>query len=95
MYDAETDHTVMAFGSDTMRLYDTGRSGDHEAGKVLATAQRDGPDQPWMVTSEGAETTRAATRPEAIDQMIHNHALNTCPGEGYSTTVPHGLRETP
>lgn len=88
MFDVVTDHTVIAFGVDAMGLYATG-----ELAAPIVTAQR--ADGEWTIHADGIADTTADNRGDAID-ALKAHAL-LLPGakSGYSTTVPHGLRDQP
>ncbi len=88
MLDVRTDHQIVAFGADGMTLFQV------SDGQPIVSAGRAAAAGPWTVHAEGVPDATCATRPEAIDQMIE-HALAALPGTGYSTLVPHGLRELP
>lgn len=84
MFDVKTDHQIVPFGSDLMRLFDG-------TGNIIVTATRTG--NGWDVEATDAPgVSNRATRSEAITAMI-NKALEVLPGTGYSTLVPHGLTE--
>lgn len=86
----ETDHQIVPHGTDIMRLYDSD-------GTALVEATRVGDG--WKVKSDHGEDD-AADRAAAIELMWKTHAFNVMGpsgdnGEGYSTTIPHGLAEMP
>jgi|UPI00061B5C0C hypothetical protein len=87
MFDVQTDHQIVAFGADTMGLFNAAD------GTPVATAVR--AEGVWTIHADGIDDTTAANRPDAID-ALKAHAL-ALPGakSGYSTTVPHDLREQP
>lgn len=87
MFDVQTDHQIVAFGTETMGLFDAAN------GTLIATATR--ADGTWTVHTDGIDDATADSRGTAID-ALKAHAL-LLPGakSGYSTTVPHGLRDQP
>lgn len=84
--DVQTDHQIVRFGDDRMMLFDAA------AGNVIVDCVR--ADGEWTITADGADDVVVPDRPAAIDAMIAQ-ALEVLPGDGYSTTVPHGLAELP
>lgn len=85
----QSDHGIVAHGTDIMRLYDT-------EGVVLVTAARG--KNSWNVKSDKTNDT-APDRASAI-QMLTDHALellgpSSDQGHGYSTLIPHGLPDMP
>lgn len=86
MYSVRTDHQIVAFGPDQMRLF------ANSDGATIVTATREGDE--WTVTAEGVPDVTADNRPDAVNAMIEQ-ALAALPGDGYSTLVPHGLKELP
>jgi len=92
MFDVQTDHQIIAFGSDSMGLYATGQLGD-----PIVTAQRT--DGTWTIHADGVDDTTVDNRNAAIDAMKEHALTKLGPsgpgGKGYSVTVPHGLRDQP
>ncbi|KIU18330.1 hypothetical protein [Mycolicibacterium llatzerense] len=86
MYDVRTDHKIVAFDSELMRLFNCAD------GTVIVTATR--ADGSWTVHADGVDDVTAADRPTAITAMTEQ-ALAALPGAGYSTTVPYGLADLP
>lgn len=88
MYQVKTDHQIVAFGENLMRLFD-------RDGTELVTATRT--DDEWTIHAEGLDDTTATSRAEAVTAMTE-HALAAHPregGQGYSTFVPSGLLDMP
>lgn len=88
MFAVTTDHQVIPFGDDAMGLYETGA-----INAPLVTATRTG--GVWTVHSDGIDDVTTGDRSSAITALM-DHAL-LLPGAkpGYSTMVPHGLRDQP
>lgn len=86
MYQIETDHQVVAFGTEVMTLF------DNKTGGVIATATRT--DGTWTIHTVGIEDTTFTDRPDAITGLL-THALTAGSEVGYSTLVPDGLAELP
>lgn len=85
----QTDHQVIAHGTDVMRLYDA-------RGTVIATAER--AKKGWHVTTDSTGEV-VVDRPAAITAMTEHALTHLGPsddnGEGYSTLVPYGLADLP
>lgn len=86
MYDVRTDHQIVPFDTELMKLFNC------EDSTVIVTATRT--EGAWTVHADGADDVIAPDRPAAITAMTEQ-ALAVLPGTGYSTTVPHGLAELP
>lgn len=86
MYDAQTSHQIIAFGTELMQLFDS------TDGTIVVTAERI--DGTWTVKATGIDDVTAANRADAITALI-DQALASLSGTGYSTLVPHGLPEMP
>lgn len=85
----QTDHQIVDFPiAHMMGLLDNA-----SPGQPIVVATR-GPGTTWVIHADGIDDVIANTRAEAITAMI-DHALTILPGTGYSTLVPHGLRELP
>lgn len=80
----QTDHQIIPCGPGRMVLADC------PTGLAVVLAVRG--DDAWTLKAEGTPDRLASTRDEAIDAMI-DMALEILPGDGYSTLVPHGLRD--
>lgn len=80
----------MAFGTEKMTL------SDFLTGEGIVQAERSGccGAYKWLVKAEGVEDRSAEDRNDAIDLMI-DAALEALPGTGYSTFVPHSVRQLP
>lgn len=85
----QTHHQIIPISNDkmTMFCFHCGPT-PHQ----IVTADRDGDG--WTVTAEGADAVTAGTRRDAITAMLDT-ALAILPDDGYSVTVPHGLRDMP
>lgn len=84
--DVRTDHQIVAFGDDRMKLFDSATS------DLIVTATRSAGT--WTITAAGIPDVTAPDRPGAITAMTEQ-ALASLPGAGYSTLVPYGLPEQP
>lgn len=84
--DVRTDHQIVAFGSEHMKLFDAA------TGDPIVTATRSAGT--WTVSADGVPDVTAADRPGAITAMTEQ-ALAALGGTGYSTLVPYGLPEQP
>lgn len=86
-FDVRTDHQIVAFDADRMILFDS-----HTADTVATAVRENGI---WTVHAGDVADAQVDNRNDAIDTMI-DHALRV-PGakSGYSTLVPHGLRDLP
>lgn len=86
---AATDHQLTGHGNDRMSILD-------EESKPIAVARRQ--DGVWNISAEGVDEGTAASRDEAILQLT-KHALlatrGTLEGPGFSTFVPHTIRDLP
>lgn len=82
----QTDHQIVAFGDDHMKLFDAA------TGDPIVTATRSAGT--WTITADGVSDVTAPDRPGAITAMTEQ-ALASLPGSGYSTLVPYGLPEQP
>lgn len=87
MFDVQTDHKIVTYGADLMKLCDA------NSGAEIVVASRE--DGIWTVHADGIDDVTTPNRSDAVDAMIHNHALNLLPGDGFSCLEPHGLREMP
>lgn len=88
MFDVITDHVVIPFGDNAMGLYNNGAIGD-----PLVTAER--ADGTWTIHAEGVDDVTVDNRSDALDALLAHALLLPGAKAGYSTTVPHGLREQP
>ena len=92
MFDAITDHVVIPFGDNQMGLYDAAAIGE-----PIVTANRT--NGTWTIHADGVDDATADTRKAAISALTAHALTKLGPsgpnGEGYSCTVPHGLREQP
>ena len=86
---AATDHQITSNGNDRMSLLD-------EESKPVAVARRQ--EGVWNLSADGVEDGVATTRDEAI-QKLTEHTLLSIKGsldvEGFSTFVPHAVRNLP
>lgn len=71
-----------------MGLYDNGAIAE-----PLVTAQR--ASGTWTIHAEGVDDVTTASRSDAIDALLEHALLLPGAKSGYSTTVPHGLRDQP
>lgn len=85
MYTVRTDHQIVPFGADLMRLYD-------RDGAVVVTAERT--SGTWTIHADTVDDVTADDRGAAVTAMTEQ-ALAVLPGDGYSTFVPQGLLEQP
>ena len=85
-----THHRIIAHGHDRMVLADCASD------RAIVVADREGccGAYTWTLKAEGADDVKVNARDHAIDAMI-DVALLVSPGDGYSTFVPHGVRELP
>lgn len=97
MTEVRTDHQIVPFGPNLMKLFDS-------KGAVVVQAEREHDKAQWEIHTDADEVAddMADTRSEAIDKMIHEMTpavlgpnTSPSPGNGYSCLVPHGLPETP
>ena len=87
MFDVQTDHQIVPFGDDNMGLFNAAD------GTPVATAVRT--DGTWTIHADGIDDVTTDNRGDAID-ALKAHALALPDAKsGYSTTVPHGLRDQP
>lgn len=86
MYHVQTNHQIVGFGADHMKLFDA------TTGEPIVTATRT--DGTWTITADGIDDVTATDRGAAITAMTE-HALAILPGSGYSTLVPRELSELP
>ncbi|ASR75884.1 minor tail protein [Mycobacterium phage Aziz] len=84
MYHVQTDHQVVGFGIDHMKLFDA------RTGEPLVSATR--VDGVWTVEAIGIPNVTAEDRPGALTAMTEQ-ALASLGGTGYSTLIPHELWE--
>lgn len=87
MFHVETDHQIVAFGTDNMGLFNAAD------GTLIATATRT--NGAWTIHSEDIDDATATNRSDAIDALLAHALLLPGAKSGYSTTVPHGLRDQP
>jgi len=90
-YGVKTDHKIVPFGDNRMVLFET------DSGARIVSAKRTSSDAFWVIHVESTPTSddvKKDSRREAITTMMEL-ALNKLGGQGYSTTVPHGLLELP
>lgn len=91
MYDVQTDHQVVAFGSELMRLFVS------NTGDLIVEASRS--DGTWTIHAEGIPDVTASDRAGALEAMPQQAFAALGPsgpgGKGYSTLIPHGLAEQP
>lgn len=90
MYTVKTDHQIVAFGDNQMRLYD-------RDGTELVTATRT--DDEWTIHADGIDDEYTDNRAAAVTAMTQ-HAIEKIHGPdwngpGFSTFVPHGLLDQP
>lgn len=89
MYEIQTDHQIVAFGPDLMRLF-TSATGD-----IVVEATRSG--SVWTIHAEGVSDVTAPDRAAALAEMPQHAFASLGPsgpgGRGYSTLIPHGLAE--
>ena len=91
MTTVRTDHQIVPFGDDLMKLFD-------KEGNTLAIAERPNADAPWNIHTDddGVPDDSATTREAAIYKMTEFVvAAKSIEGTGFSTLVPHGLTEQP
>lgn len=84
--DVQTDHQIVAFGTDRMILFDSSN------GQVLVTADRI--VDTWTISADGVADTAAQSRQDAVTAMA-DQALAVTGNDGCSTLVPHGLLDLP
>lgn len=86
---AATDHQLTGHGNDRMSILD-------EESKPIVVARRQ--DGVWNISADGVAEGVASTRDAAILKMTE-HALLSVKGsldvEGFSTFVPHTIRDLP
>lgn len=91
MYDVQTDHQIVAFGPDLMRLFASA------TGDIIVEATR--AEGVWTIHAEGIPDTTAPDRAAALGEMPQHAFAALGPsgpgGKGYSTLIPHGLADTP
>lgn len=86
MYHVQTNHQIVGFGTEHMKLFDA------TTGEPIVTATREGSE--WTITADGTPDATAPDRPAAITAMTEQ-ALAALPGTGYSTLVPRELSDLP
>ncbi|QNL30747.1 hypothetical protein SEA_ESTES_38 [Mycobacterium phage Estes] len=84
MYHVQTDHQVVGFGVDHMKLFDA------RTGEPLVSASR--VDGEWTIEATGIPDVTASDRGAALTAMTEQ-ALASLSGNGYSTLIPHELWE--
>lgn len=91
MYDVQTDHQIVAFGANLMRLFASA------TGDIIVEATR--ADGVWTIAAEGVSDVTAETRADALAEMPQQAFAALGPsgpgGKGYSTLIPHGLADLP
>ncbi|MGV0805823.1 hypothetical protein [Mycolicibacterium setense] len=89
--DVRTDHQIVAFGTEHMKLFDS------TTGDSIVTATRSAGT--WTITADGVPDVTAPDRPAAIaamtEQALAALGASGPGGRGYSTVVPYGLPEQP
>lgn len=84
-YQVQTDHQIIG-ATDLMVVI------DHNLTQVVTATRVSGI---WTISATGVADVTADNRSDAVDAMIA-HALAALPAQtGYSTLVPHGLKEMP
>lgn len=86
MYTVITDHQIVGFGTEHMKLFVS------VTGDPIVTASRDAGT--WTVTADGVPDVTATDRAGAVTAMTEQ-ALASLGGSGYSTIVPRELSELP
>lgn len=90
MYSVQTDHQIVAFGADQMKLFDA-------TGDPIVTATR--ADGIWTIHAEDVTDVTAEDRAGALEAMPQQAFALLGPsgpgGKGYSTLIPHGLADLP
>lgn len=86
MYHVQTDHQIVGFGTEHMKLFDSA------TGDPIVTATREGGT--WTVTAAGVPDVTATDRAAALTAMTEQ-ALAALPGAGYSTLIPRELSDLP
>lgn len=84
MFDVSTDYQVIPFGDNKMGLYES------DSGDTFAIAERE--DGEWTITADDVDDKTADSRSKAIDKL-KDLAMESLDTEGFSVTVPKGLRE--
>ena len=84
MYDVQADHRVDIVSDDVMEVT------DWHSGETLVTAVRT--TGVWTIHAPGTAERITHSRPDAVTAMI-DAALESLPGTGYSTLVPHQIAE--
>ncbi len=91
MYSVQTDHQIVAFGADQMKLFDCA------TGEPVITATRAA--GVWTIQSQGVADVTAEDRAGALGAMPQQAFEKLGPsgpgGKGYSTLIPHGLADLP
>jgi hypothetical protein len=82
MFTARTDHQLVAFGPNLLKLFDS------NTGEQIAQASLDGTT--WTIQADGIDDTTATSLKDAIT-AVTEAAIAKLGGTGYSTLVPKEL----